>query len=68
MRGRRLLAALTAGRSTVRTSIDVAHCRRMTLPHILPLGEALMADPLTPDALQKMHAYWRAANYLSVGQ
>ena len=25
-------------------------------------------DPLSPDLLQKMHAYWRAANYLSVGQ
>ena len=24
--------------------------------------------PLPPDLLQKMHAYWRAANYLSVGQ
>src|ERR1700684_2830091 len=23
---------------------------------------------LTPDLLQKMNAYWRAANYLSVGQ
>ncbi len=27
-----------------------------------------MPDPLAPDLLQKMHAYWRAANYLSVGQ
>ncbi len=27
-----------------------------------------MSDPLTPDMLQKMHACWRAANYLSVGQ
>ena len=27
-----------------------------------------MADYLTPDTLQSMHAYWRAANYLSVGQ
>ena len=25
-------------------------------------------DALSPDLLQKMHAYWRAANYLSVGQ
>ena len=25
-------------------------------------------NTLTPDLLQKMHAYWRAANYLSVGQ
>jgi phosphoketolase len=27
-----------------------------------------MPDALSPDLLQKMHAYWRAANYLSVGQ
>src|SRR5580704_8377011 len=26
------------------------------------------AGPLSPELLQKMHAYWRAANYLSVGQ
>ncbi len=25
-------------------------------------------DALTPELLRKMHAYWRAANYLSVGQ
>src|SRR3954470_15243890 len=27
-----------------------------------------MDSPLSRDQLQKMHAYWRAANYLSVGQ
>jgi phosphoketolase len=27
-----------------------------------------MNKPLSPDVLQKMNAYWRAANYLSVGQ
>ena len=27
-----------------------------------------MPEPLSSDLLQKMHAYWRAANYLSVGQ
>ena len=27
-----------------------------------------MSVELRPDILQKMHAYWRAANYLSVGQ
>ncbi len=26
------------------------------------------AGPLSPGLLEKMHAYWRAANYLSVGQ
>ncbi|MGA8810716.1 MAG: hypothetical protein WB973_22820, partial [Thermoanaerobaculia bacterium] len=25
-------------------------------------------EPLSPDELRRMHAYWRAANYLSVGQ
>ncbi|MBS1155768.1 MAG: phosphoketolase family protein, partial [Proteobacteria bacterium] len=27
-----------------------------------------MSTPLNTDQLTKMHAYWRAANYLSVGQ
>ncbi len=27
-----------------------------------------MPNSLSPDLLRKMHAYWRAANYLSVGQ
>ena len=27
-----------------------------------------MSKPLSPEALRKMNAYWRAANYLSVGQ
>ena len=27
-----------------------------------------MTDTLSPELLHKMHAYWRAANYLSVGQ
>jgi xylulose-5-phosphate/fructose-6-phosphate phosphoketolase len=29
---------------------------------------AVMAGPLTAEELRRMHAYWRAANYLSVGQ
>jgi xylulose-5-phosphate/fructose-6-phosphate phosphoketolase len=33
-----------------------------------PLNEARMPAPLSPDLLAKMDAYWRAANYLSVGQ
>jgi xylulose-5-phosphate/fructose-6-phosphate phosphoketolase len=28
----------------------------------------MMTHPLTPDLLHRMDAYWRAANYLSVGQ
>ena len=27
-----------------------------------------VTSPLSPDELRKIHAYWRAANYLSVGQ
>ncbi len=27
-----------------------------------------MGTPLNPDLLRRMNAYWRAANYLSVGQ
>lgn len=27
-----------------------------------------VTSPLTPELLRKMDAYWRAANYLSVGQ
>ena len=29
----------------------LARCRRVNLPHILLPGKALVADPLTPDAL-----------------
>ena len=25
-------------------------------------------QPLSPEELRKVHAYWRAANYISVGQ
>jgi xylulose-5-phosphate/fructose-6-phosphate phosphoketolase len=28
----------------------------------------MKTDSLTPELLHKMNAYWRAANYLSVGQ
>jgi xylulose-5-phosphate/fructose-6-phosphate phosphoketolase len=28
----------------------------------------MMADPMSPDLLKKMYAYWRAANYLAVRQ
>src|ERR1700676_1076904 len=31
-------------------------------------NQAATAGPLTAEELGKMHAYWRAANYLSVGQ
>jgi xylulose-5-phosphate/fructose-6-phosphate phosphoketolase len=31
-------------------------------------GKATAPGPLSAEELRKMHAYWRAANYLSVGQ
>src|SRR5437763_799735 len=31
-------------------------------------GKAVAAGPLSADELRAMDAYWRAANYLSVGQ
>src|SRR6476620_6782644 len=31
-------------------------------------GQSAAAGPLSPDELRKMDAYWRALNYLSVGQ
>jgi xylulose-5-phosphate/fructose-6-phosphate phosphoketolase len=31
-------------------------------------SDGMLDKPLSPDLLRKMHAYWRAANYLSVGQ
>ena len=33
-----------------------------------PQAETSSRGPLSPDLLNKMNAYWRAANYLSVGQ
>ncbi|HEY9301876.1 MAG TPA: hypothetical protein VIQ31_37030, partial [Phormidium sp.] len=27
----------------------------------------IQGNPLSPEELQKMHAFWRAANYLAVG-
>ncbi len=32
------------------------------------MSDTKNTNPLTPELLQKMNAYWRAANYLSVGQ
>jgi xylulose-5-phosphate/fructose-6-phosphate phosphoketolase len=38
------------------------------LPECKEPKKESMNKPLSPDLLAKMHAYWRAANYLSVGQ
>ena len=34
----------------------------------LPLTPTMQTDTLTPELLARMNAYWRAANYVSVGQ
>jgi hypothetical protein len=53
-------------------SPDSASSPRLRRPAGNEIGdhplEDLMPDALSPDLLQKMHAYWRAANYLSAGQ
>jgi xylulose-5-phosphate/fructose-6-phosphate phosphoketolase len=38
------------------------------MDHQRPIAGSVAATPLSPDLLRKVHAYWRAANYLSVGQ
>src|ERR671923_2070857 len=35
---------------------------------IVPAPDVARAQPLAPEELRLMHAYWRAANYLSAGQ
>ena len=40
----------------------------MTLSDTAPAATAGLALPLSPDELRRIDAYWRAANYLSVGQ
>jgi xylulose-5-phosphate/fructose-6-phosphate phosphoketolase len=39
-----------------------------TLSHHQPRDDAMPAATLSPQLLQRMDAYWRATNYLSVGQ
>src|SRR5438552_3057036 len=43
----------------------------MSMPSASTTGAAKAAEsvqPLSPEELRKVHAYWRAANYVSVGQ
>ena len=39
-----------------------------TTATVTPVSERAIARPLSDDALRRLDAYWRAANYLSVGQ
>jgi len=52
--------------------ITLSRCtapRQRNEPHEHPIPPVNPnTNTLNPDLLQKMHAYWRAANYLSVGQ
>jgi xylulose-5-phosphate/fructose-6-phosphate phosphoketolase len=40
------------------------------MPHTEAVQETLRtsSNPLTPEELRRLHAYWSAANYLTVGQ
>src|SRR4030043_2480804 len=42
--------------------------QRLRVRKTKDLRRSPMKKPLSPEMLRKMHAYWRAANYLSVGQ
>ena len=46
-----MLGAPVAECGRVQTDMDIAPCSRVTLSHILLPRKALVADPLTPDAL-----------------
>src|ERR1700683_4151912 len=48
-------------------AVSVRSGIRTAFSRILP-GDIAMPNPLAPEELQLMDAYWRAANYLSVGQ
>src|SRR5689334_12480209 len=51
--------------ANLQSTIALSHYCTTALSHS---PEALMTAPLAPDLLEKMDAWWRAANYLSVGQ
>ena len=40
----------------------------MATASVVGSGKTAASQPLSPEELRKTHAYWRAANYLSVGQ
>src|ERR671938_146383 len=58
--------------SVIRAPPSRAYCREDSpmshLPETLERERAAAARPLSDDLARRMHAYWRAANYLSVGQ
>jgi ribose 5-phosphate isomerase B len=53
-----------------RFSGAVRHDRRLAKVHALENRnpQSMNNEPLSPECLRKINAYWRAANYLSVGQ
>ncbi|MEP7347703.1 MAG: hypothetical protein ABI877_20705, partial [Gemmatimonadaceae bacterium] len=57
-------------RSVLRV-LNLGSIERLEVMHATTLSPDrldLQPTPLTPDLLHRMNAYWRAANYLSVGQ
>src|SRR5438876_1050821 len=71
--------AETAERTPLRSLREPLAAADSSLPdrRILPISRrrrpsasrrCTMAGPLSPELIKKMDAYWRAANYLSVGQ
>ena len=49
----------------LRNELDLRNARSSTTPN---REEAMMANALSDNERTLMDAYWRAANYLSVGQ
>ena len=49
-------------------SLDPMNATAAAAATVTTATQAEPANPLSADLLHRMHAYWRAANYLSVGQ
>jgi len=60
------LSIAAAGSQARKASADARLATKGRKEAVTP--ETLKSGPLSADLLQKMNAYWRAANYLSVGQ
>src|SRR5437868_757267 len=61
-------SALGAGRIQRAIQCSEEEICAMTVAVAESIGRGISGQPLTPEELRKINAYWRAANYLSVGQ
>ncbi len=66
-------AAIERSAGTVATGpasfgFDVSLSTAVAIDEAPPAGAAVPDGPLTPQMLDRMHRYWRAANYLCIGQ